>query len=117
MTSPNDDLRISVEPLADEGYRLVVVGEVDAASAAELQTRFLELVESAPENSRVEADLSGVSFMDSTGLRVLIVAQQAITAKGGRVELHAASASVRRLLEITGLLNEYLPGEADGVVD
>ena len=63
--------------MADEGSRLTIernadgwtiAGEIDAHSAPSLATALSEM----PDVGKVVADFSGVSFMDSSGLRVLV---------------------------------------------
>jgi anti-anti-sigma factor len=49
--------------------------------------------------------LSGLGFIDSSGLRVIITADRDLAAQDGRLVLRAPSDNVRRLLEITGLLD------------
>ncbi|HEY6533684.1 MAG TPA: STAS domain-containing protein [Acidimicrobiales bacterium] len=49
--------------------------------------------------------LTGLGFVDSAGLRVIISADRALSEQGGRLVLRAPSDNVRRLLEITGLLD------------
>jgi anti-anti-sigma factor len=46
---------------------------------------------------------SGVSFIDSSGLRVLIELSERATALGAKVILAAPSRSMVRLVELTGL--------------
>ena len=48
-------------------------------------------------------DLAGVSFIDSSGLRVLVQDHQTRTEAGESLRLRAPSAAVQRLLEISGL--------------
>jgi anti-sigma B factor antagonist len=56
-------------------------------------------------------DLSGVGFVDSSGLRVLIEAHQRAQADSRRLVLSGSTRPVLRLLQITGLM-EYLNVEA-----
>ena len=48
-------------------------------------------------------DLSDLEFIDSSGLRELVVASRRQQELGGRVVLHAPSDPIRRVLEIVGL--------------
>ena len=50
-------------------------------------------------------DLRQVTFLDSTGIRELIVAEQAISRRGGRLVVCGAHGDVLRCLEITGFLD------------
>ncbi|MYU62861.1 anti-sigma factor antagonist, partial [Streptomyces sp. SID69] len=52
---------------------------------------------------RVVADLHRVSFMDSSGINILISAHRALTEAGGWLRLAALSAPVLRTVQIVGL--------------
>ena len=51
----------------------------------------------------VHLDLSSVEYMDSTGLRTVLVAKGEIERAGGSLDVVAASNIVSRLIEITGI--------------
>jgi anti-sigma B factor antagonist len=91
---------------SQEGDRLTatVAGEIDAASADAFEQR---LMPALAESSSVVLDLSGVSFMDSSGLRALMTLHAAITARGGGIELSGTSTAVDRLLSVTGLDDHF----------
>jgi stage II sporulation protein AA (anti-sigma F factor antagonist) len=48
-------------------------------------------------------DLSAVTFLDSSGIRVLVHAYQALNEAGGSLRVRGATGVVRRALEIVGL--------------
>jgi anti-sigma B factor antagonist len=48
-------------------------------------------------------DVTEMTFIDSSGLRILVQARRKAADAGGRFELHQPSDSVVRLLELTGL--------------
>ena len=74
-------------------------GELDIVSAYDLA---LALVEVA--GSTVVVDLSGLTFMDSTGISALVMAKNRIEADGrGQLLLTEPSGIVRKALEIVGL--------------
>lgn len=77
-----------------------MAGELDASTSPSLSVAFAEL---PTATSQVDVDLGGVTFIDSSGLRVLIALNDRVTADGGSVVVSSASNPVRRLLEITGL--------------
>lgn len=52
-------------------------------------------------------DLSGITFIDSSGLRRLIGRHKEFEAAGNQLVIKASSASLDRLVEITGL-RDYL---------
>lgn len=81
----------------DGGLR--VVGEIDAHSAPGLAERLGRL--GGPNDRRL--DVSGVEFMDSSGLRVLIDAHQSAEADDARLVLVAPGRAVSRIIEVSGL--------------
>ncbi|SDC30145.1 STAS domain-containing protein [Actinokineospora iranica] len=83
-----------------------VTGEVDLATAPDLE-RALETALSQPEATGVRVDLSGVEFMDSAGLRVLVAARRNAETAGQSLVLHAPHDRVRRIIEITGLAEVF----------
>jgi anti-sigma B factor antagonist len=89
--------------LADDGdwITVVAVGEVEISSAVDLEARLDQLWQSGRDC--VDLDLSKVSFMDSTGLRVLIRTVAHATATESTFRIVAASDEVRRLLRLTGM--------------
>jgi anti-anti-sigma factor len=90
------------EPLRAVGAPtvLVVEGELDIATAPELDGR-LRAVEAAA--SRLLLDLRRLSFMDSTGLAVILSCCDRRLSRGEEApRLVVADGQVRRVLELTG---------------
>ena len=85
-----------------------VDGEIDAHSAPEIAAAI-----AASDVDPLLIDLSGVEFVDSSGLRVLIEAHQKRQADGRSLTLVRPSHVVSRLFEIAGV-GEYLDIAADG---
>ncbi|HZN72459.1 MAG TPA: STAS domain-containing protein [Micromonosporaceae bacterium] len=83
-----------------------VAGELDMATAPQLQARITELLENG--QSRLVFDLTELSFCDSTGLSIFVRAKNNCDAAGGAVRLAAPQRGVRRILEVSGLV-EVLP--------
>ncbi|HWC38071.1 MAG TPA: STAS domain-containing protein [Acidimicrobiales bacterium] len=79
---------------------LSVQGELDMATAPELRTALARL---ANRKCDVVVDLSRVTFMDSSGIRVLLDAHQSMVRVDGRFALGAASRAVTRALKLTQL--------------
>jgi len=79
---------------------LVVSGELDTLTAPELDEALRALV-GAPERLLV-VDLSGVSFLASSGLAVLIQAAHRAEDRDRALHLVVTARAVRRPLEITG---------------
>ncbi|XVV15799.1 STAS domain-containing protein [Actinoplanes sp. CA-131856] len=56
-----------------------------------------------PNTDRVDVDMSGVAFLDSSGIGVLVAAQRAAAARGITLMLREPTAMVRMVLQIASL--------------
>lgn len=81
-------------------------GELDIASAETLE-RELRRAEASVE-STVVVDLSGLDFIDSSGLRVLVDAASRAEQDGARLGILRGGAQVERTFELSNL-SELLP--------
>ena len=79
----------------EDSLALRAIGELDLSSAPALEDSLLHAFESAA--SSVTLDLTEVSFIDATGLRVVAWAHENSRAEGDRVRM-ADPASIRRML-------------------
>ena len=80
---------------------LALRGEVDVSTAPRLRQGLVELATEG--RSSVVVDLSGVEFLDSTGLGVLVSGLRRFRLLGGDLILAAAQPRIVRVLEITRL--------------
>jgi anti-anti-sigma factor len=78
-------------------------GELDLASARQLETRLAEVEREAP--ARLIVDLSRLAFIDSTGLRLLLQADARARERGCELVLRPGEPSVQRVFEVTGALD------------
>jgi anti-sigma B factor antagonist len=90
------------------GTVVTVSGELDVASSQVLERELAKLDE-AP---LVVVDLRGLTFIDSTGLGVLVRAHQVAQEQGRRFGLVRGNGQVSRLLSLTGLDEELLVGDS-----
>ncbi len=95
-------LRISSAP-ADGVVTISLQGELDLASASQLEEHFAALDEQRP--SRVVVDLGGLAFIDSSGLRVLLLADAHAREQGYELVLLPGRDAVQRVFEMTGALD------------
>jgi anti-sigma B factor antagonist len=99
-------VQMTIEIEFDEaGTTLSVGGEMDLAAADELAAAVDRALGSG--ESPLIVDLSGVSFIDSTGLGALVRFQNAATAADRELVLQAPSERVLRILELTGLTSTF----------
>lgn len=79
-----------------------VEGELDACNCVDLRRSLADLIEDQGHLA-VELDLGELTFIDSSGIQVLVDAHRRLERKGGRLTLRAAQRPVSRVLEICGL--------------
>jgi anti-anti-sigma factor len=102
-SQPGFEVQASVR---DGRHTLLLSGELDLAVAAELEMTILGLCGEGV--SGIELDLRQLTFMDSSGLRVVLRAQELCAEHGYDFLVIPGSEQVQRLLEITGT-TEVLP--------
>ena len=85
----------SVEPTTTDPA-VVLEGEIDMAVADDVLTQILE----AADQGTTTVDLSGVTFIDSSGIHAIFAAAGRLNGNGP-LHLRAPSPAVRRLLSIT----------------
>jgi anti-anti-sigma factor len=96
-----DQVRLRAEQqTAGGGVVVTVTGEIDVDTSDILADA---LARAADVAAVVVADLTAVTFMDSTGLNTLLGAHRDLAARGGRLALVGAQPAVRRVLELTGV--------------
>ncbi|MFP5257201.1 MAG: STAS domain-containing protein [Acidimicrobiia bacterium] len=100
MTQAGDGLTIRTEETA-AGHVVRVGGELDLASAPQLSEALAD--PSGDVSQPVVLDLSGVSFIDSSALRALLLAGRQLADAGRTLQIGPRSEAVRRVLEVTQL--------------
>ena len=98
VTTP-DEFDVTVESAPDGSAVVHVSGELDLAAAP----RFEEAVWSIRDAPGVVIDLTGCTFLDSSGVRILVKAARETSERGARLDLVAADPAVLRVLEITSV--------------
>lgn len=89
-----------------EVRRVVLVGRLDTAGVDVVETKFGAAI--VPNGKNTIVDLSGVSFLASMGIRMLISTTRALSRKGGRLVMFGAVPGVKDVIE-TAALTEIIP--------
>lgn len=93
--------RLSITRTSRDGIRVLTLGgEIDADTAGSLREA---LCVDETATSRTVLDFGAVTFMDSSGVNVLVAAFQSARAAGGWVRMAALRAPVRQVIDIVGL--------------
>lgn len=104
-----DALQLATATEGDAGV-VSAAGELDANSEARLRSAVDELLTEGC--STLILDLAGISFIDSSGLSALIYAYKRALESGGSLSLRSPSATVTRLLELTGQTERFAVSDA-----
>ena len=97
--------------LAGESQTILITGELDMASAPELDALVSRL---ASRPGEIVLDVKGITFMDSTGVRLILRVVELCQENGCRFEVRSLTPQIRRLLDVAGVTG--LPGRAGRAV-
>jgi anti-sigma B factor antagonist len=102
----DDPLVLSTRTAEDGTVIVAAVGEVDAFTAASLRSMLDAQFERQPPE--LVLDLSGIRFLGSAGLAVLVESQKAASVRDVPLRLVASNRAVIRPLEVTGLIDLFI---------
>ena len=107
MTDLPQDFGVSIVQI--NGHAKVrVTGGIDLATAPELHRRLEAVIAAGICN--LDLDLSDVTFLDSSGLLVLLAVRQSLHDKHQRLNVANPSKPVLRVLELSGMLEVMMDG-------
>jgi anti-sigma B factor antagonist len=92
-------MQISLQQQQDHQV-ISLSGRLDASTAPLLQVRFQEAL--TPESCRFIVEMSGVDYVSSGGLRVLLIMTKAVKALGGGIVLAQLHPFVEDLMRMSG---------------
>lgn len=115
--SDSSSLFITVDRGDDRSVQtIIVVGEIDALNAGQLHKAVLGVLRQH-RPSRIEINMFSVSFLDSTGIRVLLLCHADARLVDCELMLTDAHPMAHRILQITGLADHFglTAGQIPGV--
>jgi anti-sigma B factor antagonist len=98
--------RVSVGARADGTLDVVLLGEVDFTNASETIDAIRDAV-TREQPIRVRVDMSDVTFLDSSGVAVLVNAKRAAEAVGASYRVERPNQKVLDQLRMMGLLEPF----------
>ena len=106
-TRSEPDMTTTKPQIRTNGCRLTLSGEIDLANAGDYLAVAREMIAECRTAPYFTVDLSGVTFMGSSGLAMLVGIRK--TATNAEMELRLAGSPwcVSRLLEITALADHF----------
>jgi anti-sigma B factor antagonist len=101
------EFRMREVPDDPEALRLVISGELDLAVAEMFRDRLRVLRD---QGYAVRLDLAELDFIDSSGMRALLLAVRNARSEGWRLEIDPQiTEPVRRAIELAGLHSQFWP--------
>jgi anti-sigma B factor antagonist len=92
---------LSEDEIDSRTHVIAVSGEIHVSTAPQFSRRLNDAI--GQGKTAVVLDLSDVTFIDSTGLSVLLNGLRRVTRRGGRMAIVCTNPTVLRLFEITRL--------------
>lgn len=96
-----EGLTIRSEQLTNGWVSIAVEGEVDLATVDDLQKAIDEVFET--DGKDLVVDLTGSSFMDSTGLKTLVMSHRRFDGAGRSFAIAVSGGPVSRLIDLSGI--------------
>jgi anti-sigma B factor antagonist len=110
LAGPSFEIRENVD--ADGVVRLTLIGELDIAVADRVEDRFRQLRE---DDRPVRLDLSQLEFIDSSGVRAIVLGLKHARQGGHTLEVdQRISPTVARMIDIMGIGSQLWPHEPPG---
>jgi len=98
------------ERKSPEAVVALLSGEITSETAPSMHEKLLGLV--VPQG-RLVVDMSGVTYVSSAGIRVLVLLHRRAAQAGGRVELTGLPEAIRFTMAATGFLELFVISDAD----
>lgn len=89
----------------DKATVIMIEGRLDSSSSGILEKKLLSLLETGEKNFLV--DFSGMDYISSAGLRVLLMAAKKTKPAGGKVVLSALTDNVKEVFDIAGFTSIF----------
>src|SRR5919198_191463 len=92
--------------LPESSNVVLLEGQIDLHVSPKVAESLAALIQH--ELARIVVDLSGVTYIDSSGLAVLINGAQSVETYGGKLMLAGVQPDVQSILEVAGLSQFFL---------
>ena len=102
---PVPQLLVTEEDIDDQTHVLALRGELDVATVPRLADPLREAI--AAGKTAVVIDLGELTFLDSTGLMVLLNGLRRVVRQGGNLVIVCTNPTVLRLFDITGTASTF----------
>jgi len=90
--------------------RIIISGEIDISTAPDFKTRLYEVIGDGTKDIELVCD--GLSYIDSTGLGILVGALKRVKNHQNNVYIYQLRENIKKLFRITGLDKVFILEEA-----
>jgi anti-sigma B factor antagonist len=94
-----------MESISGDYTVITLAGKMDPASQKELLDRLMALIDSG--RTKLVIDCACLTYISSSGLRVLLIALKRAIAEGGTLRLCGVHANIREILVISGFTSIF----------
>ena len=84
----------------ENAVEVVLEGRIDTSNVEQFRSDIAPLMEG--EKPQIKIDCSGMEYTSSQGLRVFLMLQKSVTARGGSLVLTDMRPQVKEVFDITG---------------
>src|SRR3712207_1076607 len=95
-SSGGSDVRFEVVEIGQKAKKLIMVGRLDSATIGAVDAPFTAAL--AADGRSAVLDLTGLEFLSSLGIRLLLSSARMVTRRGGKVVLFGAQPMVAEVL-------------------
>jgi len=97
----SDSMSIMEEKIGERGVKLRVRGQINSVTAEKLKKKLNDII--YDKNNYVIINMSGVSFLSSGGIRVLLMYYKIMKGNGGKFFIQDPSDNVKNVLGMVAL--------------
>lgn len=97
---------VEAHPRDGDGVCVTLSGEIDRDNCSEVRVAVDEVLFGAGP-PHISLDMSRVTFLDSAGIRTLLLCRRDARLRGCELDIAAVHPHVYQVLDVTGLLGEF----------
>jgi len=93
-------MEITISHNDDNSISVAISGRIDTTTAADFEKAIAPVISAG--STKVFLDCEGFDYVSSTGLRVFLILQKAMLARGGTVIFRQMKPDIRNIFDMTG---------------
>jgi anti-anti-sigma factor len=93
------------EQKTDKGMIIGISGRLDTTNFSILEKKLMDLIDHGEH--KIAVDCSGMDYVSSSGLRIMLMALKKITIVKGKFVLCSLQENIREIFEISGFTNIF----------